>query len=408
MADDLIPLVRDIQNKAAACGTENPTQREDLLRSARNLVAALESPADRVVRTANLPLVTAACRLLVDTKTYHALVACAPTPQTSLQLAATTGTDAVLLTRLLKTVAFEHHVEEVSPDTYRANATTHLLASPGGASTIVNLYVNMDVCNVMPKYFKERRYTNPTERSESAFHYVHGKNYWDWVSEPENAEELAHFNNHMSFKTTGNKWFTNPDLISYLFDSTAMNSNPNNQSDRPILLVDIGGASGHDLLAFHAHHPTIHQTGRFILQDLPSTISTLPSTTLQALSSASIEPLAHDMFTWQPLRGARAYYLKMVLHDWPDASCAAVLERLRDAMVVGWSRILINEMVVEDVGAGWFETTLDLLMMGVHSGRERREGDWRALVEGVKGLKVRRIWKVEGAVERVVEVERVE
>lgn len=406
MADEVTQTINDIQRKAATYSTSSLSQQEDLLKSARNLVAALESPADRVVRTANLPLVTAACRVLVDTKTYHTLAASAPAPQTCKQLAAATGTDEALLSRLLKAVAFEHLIDETGPDTYRANATTHMLASPGGVGTIVNLSVNMEVCNVMPVYLKKRNYTNPTDMAESAFHYIHGKTYWEWVSQPENADELAHFNNHMSFKTTGKKWLSNPELIDSLFGTAAMKDAPAKQSP-PILLVDVGGASGHDILAFHTCHPDLHKSGRFILQDLPSTIETLPQSTLDGLASASIEPMAYDMFDPQPLVGARAYYLKMVLHDWPDSSCQAVLERLRDAMVPGWSRILINEMVVEDVGAGWFETTLDLLMMSVHSGRERREDDWRNLIEGVKGLKVRKIWKIEGAVERVLEIEKV-
>ncbi|KAK3714262.1 hypothetical protein LTR37_007848 [Vermiconidia calcicola] len=98
----------------------------------------------------------------------------------------------------------------------------------------------------------------------------------------------------------------------------------------------------------------------------------------------------------------------MVLHDWPDEQCRQILSNLRSAMKPGYSRILLNEIVIPETNAGWFETSVDVLMMAVHGAREGREGEWRALVEGVEGLRVRGIWGVEEAVEKVVEVELVE
>jgi hypothetical protein len=46
-------------------------------------------------------------------------------------------------------------------------------------------------------------------------------------------------------------------------------------------------------------------------------------------------------------------------------------------------------------------------MMVFHAAQERKEREWRSLVDGVEGLKVRKIWKVDGAIESIVEIERV-
>jgi len=43
--------------------------------------------------------------------------------------------------------------------------------------------------------------------------------------------------------------------------------------------------------------------------------------------------------------------------------------------------------------------------MSVHAAQERREREWRSLIDAVGGLKINRIWDVHGAVEKVIEIE---
>ena len=77
---------------------------------------------------------------------------------------------------------------------------------------------------------------------------------------------------------------------------------------------------------------------------------------------------------------------------------------MKPALTPGYSKILINEIVVLDQGADWFSTSVDLLMMFLHSLWERREKQWRELTESI-GLKVTRIWPCGGAPEKLIEVE---
>jgi hypothetical protein len=46
-------------------------------------------------------------------------------------------------------------------------------------------------------------------------------------------------------------------------------------------------------------------------------------------------------------------------------------------------------------------------MMEVHSAQERREKEWKLLVNGVPGLRVKQIWDLEGAVNKVIEIEAI-
>ncbi|KAF7554243.1 hypothetical protein G7Z17_g3064 [Cylindrodendrum hubeiense] len=156
------------------------------------------------------------------------------------------------------------------------------------------------------------------------------------------------------------------------------------------LLVDVGGGLGHELSAFHASNGS-NLPGQLVLQDLPSVID-------QAKGSSdlptSIKAVAHDFFEPQPTeyRGARAYFMRLVLHDWPDAKCAVILSHLRDAMAKGHSKLLINEAVLQDTGAPWQQTSLDWTMMGMLVSRERTESQWGELLAQA-GLKISGIWR---------------
>lgn len=218
--------------------------------------------------------------------------------------------------------------------------------------------------------------------------------YFEYISRPGREREAEAFHNHMRFKTLGLKWHEMPNIMQSVFggDSKA--------SSNDVLMVDVGGSSGHDLVGFRSKHPEI--PGRLILQDLPEAISAAKAA--GELQGLGIEAEEHDFFTPQNITGARVYYLKMVLHDWPDEQCKKILENLKPALKDGYSWILLNEIIIPDTGAGWFETSVDMIMLCAHSAQERRERDWRALVDGVGGLKVRNVWNVDGAVEKVIEI----
>ena len=100
--------------------------------------------------------------------------------------------------------------------------------------------------------------------------------------------------------------------------------------------------------------------------------------------------------------GARAYFLKYVLHDWPDDRCRQILAHLITAMQPGYSKLLINEAVLPDVGASWEQTSLDLYMMALASAMERTEGQWRRLLGGM-GLTVLGIWRGGDGTESLIE-----
>ena len=163
-------------------------------------------------------------------------------------------------------------------------------------------------------------------------------------------------------------------------------------------LVDIGGNRGHDLdlfLSVYSESP-----GKFILQDQQAVLDEAP-----ADLDTRITKMAHDFFTPQPVKGARAYYLHHILHDWPDDKCEVIVKQIKGAMKKGYSKLLINEHVIPSVGANWEATYLDLYMMILFGSRERTEDDWRVLLEEKCGVRIVKIWNPGNGVEGIIECE---
>ena len=164
-----------------------------------------------------------------------------------------------------------------------------------------------------------------------------------------------------------------------------------------VMIVDVGGGLGHDLKDLVAKHPNL--PGKKILQDQASVISSIAQDTE---SSKVFEATVHDFFTLQPVRGARAYYLHSVLHDWGDDDCVRVLEQIKPAIAKGYSKLLLNELVVPDEGANWSITAMDQLMLVLGAMKERTETQWKNLLQRA-GFKVVQIFGFVMGSESIIE-----
>lgn len=73
-------------------------------------------------------------------------------------------------------------------------------------------------------------------------------------------------------------------------------------------------------------------------------------------------------------------------------------------MKPGFSKLLINEYVVPDMGAAWSVTSMDWLMMALGAVKERTEKQWRVLLEQA-GFRVVQIWTYDQGTESLIEAE---
>ena len=75
-------------------------------------------------------------------------------------------------------------------------------------------------------------------------------------------------------------------------------------------------------------------------------------------------------------------------------------------MTPGYSKLLLNEFVIPDQGAGIVGAMVDFTMMCALGSEERSEGQWRRMIEEA-GLRAVRIWTGNEEEESVIEVELV-
>jgi hypothetical protein len=151
------------------------------------------------------------------------------------------------------------------------------------------------------------------------------------------------------------------------------------------LLVDVGGGLGEDLIAFKQKYRTI--PGRLILQDLPIVINSIKN------MPSGVEAMSHDFFSSQPVKGAKAYYLRTVLHDWPDKQALQILLRIREAMGPD-SLLLINETLLPESNVSLSAAQADLTMMVSFASLERTQKQFETLLNKA-GFDLVHVWMPE-------------
>lgn len=143
------------------------------------------------------------------------------------------------------------------------------------------------------------------------------------------------------------------------------------------ILVDVGGGFGQQAIAFKSKFPNL--PGRLIVQEIPSTLA-------GAQPVDGIELVEHDFFQPQPIKEAKFYYFRHVLHNWPEAECIKILQATIPALGPH-SRIILDEVVLPDVGVPWQAAYMDITMMSLFGAVERTKTEWETLIDKA-GLKI--------------------
>ncbi|KAK0289461.1 hypothetical protein LTR35_002658 [Friedmanniomyces endolithicus] len=98
----------------------------------------------------------------------------------------------------------------------------------------------------------------------------------------------------------------------------------------------------------------------------------------------------HNPDSVQPVLGAKAYYMKNVLHDCLDEKCVSVLQRLRQACAAD-SLVLIDEMVLPIADSKHEQAQPGLRMLSYLTAMERTRLQWETLITRA-GLQLQRIY----------------
>lgn len=254
------------------------------------------------------------------------------------------------IVRMLRQICALGLVDEgPKPFTYRANDLTREMADPKMASGFLLVFDGLMSGSTMGSFLnfaQQNSFCPPTSAGDGPYQHARGiagtSTFDHWVhQEPDQLSRLSAFMSRVQKdRPHWTEWFPSEVLF------------PPSKKDSPerVFMVDVGGGLGHDLLAFVKKYQDANL--RFELQELPSVIE--QAKTKFSNSQRKLDPRismsAHDFFSDQPVQGAEIYFIHKIMHDWPDADCARILSRLRDAMADD-SSIFVNEVIIPAKGA---------------------------------------------------------
>ncbi|RYP66868.1 hypothetical protein DL769_005900 [Monosporascus sp. CRB-8-3] len=354
-----------IKQLASAAGE---SARQPLILALMKVIHSLETPEDMLQRVGGLHLETAAVVIGLDLRLFI-LLAESGSPLTVDELAQKTGAEKLLLGRLLRYLAAIGMVDEVAKDQFTANhATKNMTAKVSEAGIRHYFYTVCPEYHTLPAYLKKTSYKNPSDETYTSWHdaFSTDKHPFTWFGE--HPENMAYFNDYMASRRR-------PEL-SWLSVYPVKEEANGWSVDQP-LYVNIGGNIGHQCAEFKEKYPDI--PGRVILQDLPHSIAA-------ALPTPGVENMVHNFFEPQPVKGAKFYFLRGVFHNHPDHKVRQVLEHTKSAMTAE-SVLLIDEILVPEVGVSHEAAAHDMTMLAAFAGAERSEAQWTGIFANV-GLRL--------------------
>ncbi|KAJ5090818.1 hypothetical protein N7532_009502 [Penicillium argentinense] len=365
-------IVSQIHSLAQSTGEAG---RLEIQRALRQTQVELQSPIEVLFELVNSTLGVSVVRMSTDLGLFGILAKSSESLSVN-KIAEASGASPDLLARILRYLASTNMIMEAGVNQYEANKTTHVFASEKGEAMVLHGFdFHAVIMRVMPDFFKETKYQDVTSNKYIPFHKAFNTNLscFDWLIQ--HPEHFTPFQKAMT-SIEGSEWTEGFDLLESeikKLPSTAA------QSSERTFLVDIGGGHGHQSIQLGQKYPNV--LGRLVLQDLPTTVENL------AIEGVKVE--AYDFFQKQPLVGAKFYYLRRVLHDWPDNDATKILRNVAEAMSTD-SRVLIDDTVLPDTEAVWQGTMADLALMISCGGKERTRRQWELLADAA-GLRVEQI-----------------
>jgi hypothetical protein len=271
----------------------------------------------------------------------------ADVPVSAAQLAATTGSSADALGRVLSLLC-GHGIFERRDGGFAHTEVSRFLRSdhPASMRSFARMFGN-------PVFWQSViRLDESVATGEPMGEKVTPGGLWQYMAEHQDRSEV--FNQTMAAKARAMV-----PLVPRAYDFT-----------RFARIADIGGGRGHLLQAILAASP--HSRG--VLFDQPHVLREVANLACDRLA------LEGGNFFEDALPEADAYVLMEVIHDWDDPSAERILRAVRRAAPVG-AKLVIVEAKMPDPAMACWTATLDIVMLNLVGGRQRGLGEYTALLE---------------------------
>jgi hypothetical protein len=282
--------------------------------------------------------------------------------RTSDELGAATGTHRPTLYRLLRALASVEVLHELDGRRFELAPLGQSLRS-----NVPNSIAGWAAFVGRPYYWQAwSGLLHSVRTGENAFRHVHGTDVWTYRSI--RPDESAVFDRAM---TSLSRRSSAALLAAYDFGHFRT-------------IIDVGGGNGGLLAAVLTAHPDIQG----VLFDQPHVVAGAEPLLERAGVTNRCRTVGGNFFEAVP-KGAEAYVLRAVIHDWDDEASIRILTVVKQALAEN-GRVLIVERVVAPANEGRDAKFSDLNMLVGPGGRERTREEFAALLES-SGLRLERV-----------------
>ncbi|KAF9043854.1 S-adenosyl-L-methionine-dependent methyltransferase, partial [Hymenopellis radicata] len=262
-------------------------------------------------------------------------------------IAEKTGVEMSKMAHVLRLLATHHFLRETSPNVFATNRISSLMdtgkqieeihAHPeakyrgtNGISAFIGMwYLQKSSAYITEAYLLSSN-KNVEEPTHAPFNFAfgcEGVGFFSWLEANSNRYRLERFGTAM----TGTDSWEVPGAVLNGFDWQLL--------PRGSIVVDVGGGIGStSMFLAHAFSNPSDEDAlglRFIIQDRKVVVEMgekgWREKCPELLESGVAEFQVHDFFTPQPIKNAAVYFLRVILHDWPDDFARKILFLLREA-----------------------------------------------------------------------------
>jgi hypothetical protein len=150
-------------------------------------------------------------------------------------------------------------------------------------------------------------------------------------------------------------------------------------------IVDVGGGHGFAICSLLKKHPRMKGVLFDLVDIVPGAEHRIHEENLQARCRVE-----HGDFFQSVPEGGDLYFMKSIIHDWPDDRAQLILRNCRKALAgTKNGRVMLLEFVVPPANQPHPAKVIDIEMLFFPGGRERTEEEFRDLFAGA-GLRVTR------------------
>jgi acetylserotonin N-methyltransferase len=141
-------------------------------------------------------------------------------------------------------------------------------------------------------------------------------------------------------------------------------------------MVDLGGATGHLVIAACERYPELRAT----VFDLPSVVPVAREYMQRSSAAARLDAVAGDFFT-DALPAADLYSLGRILHDWSPEKIRILLDKIYATLPSGGALLIAERLLNDDKSGPPAAQLQSLNMLVCTEGKERTFPEYRAILE---------------------------